>query len=68
LNLDEKELEEAWRHFKSAEETGAVLVMILGVHHISSLIRSEETLDFYKLPGFNENFRKTRVEDITVLL
>lgn len=42
--------------------------MIEGIHHISLLISSEKTLEFYKLLGFQENFRKERKEDIVVLL
>ena len=42
--------------------------MILGIHHISLLISSEKTLDFYKLLGFMEVFRKERVNDTVVLL
>lgn len=42
--------------------------MIESIHHISILISSENSLDFYKLLGFTEIFRKERSNDIVVLL
>lgn len=42
--------------------------MVEGIHHISLLISSEKTLEFYKLLGFQESYRKERKEDIVVLL
>lgn len=42
--------------------------MIESVHHISVLISSEKSLDFYKLLGFTECFRKERKNDTVVLL
>ena len=42
---------------------------ITGIHHVSLLISSEETLDFYKdVLGFTESFRKERENDCVVLL
>nr|WP_297703731.1 hypothetical protein [uncultured Butyrivibrio sp.] len=42
--------------------------MIAEVHHISILIRSEETIEFYKILGFREILRKSRDNDIVVIL
>ena len=42
--------------------------MIEGIHHISLLISSEKTLEFYKLLGFQESYRKERKNDTVVLL
>ena len=42
--------------------------MIEGIHHISLLVSSEKTLEFYKLLGFQESYRKERKEDKVVLL
>ena len=42
--------------------------MMEGIHHISLLISSEKTLEFYKLLGFKESYRKERKNDIVVLL
>ena len=42
--------------------------MINSIHHIAILISSEQTLEFYKLLGFNEILRKARANDTVVLL
>ena len=42
--------------------------MIEAVHHISLLVSSERTLEFYRLLGFNEIFRKERLKDKVVLM
>ncbi len=42
--------------------------MITGVQHIALLISSEECLNFYKILGFAETFRKERKADTVVLL
>jgi glyoxylase I family protein len=42
--------------------------MIEGIHHVSMLISSEDTLSFYKVLGFTESFRKERQNDKIVLL
>jgi glyoxylase I family protein len=42
--------------------------MITGIHHVSLLISSEGSLDFYKLLGFKEILRKERKTDTVVLL
>lgn len=42
--------------------------MITAVHHIALIISKEEYLDFYKLLGFTEVFRKTRTYDTVVLM
>lgn len=41
---------------------------ILGLHHVSLLISSEECLEFYKKLGFEESYRKQRANDCIVLL
>ena len=40
----------------------------MGIHHVSLLVSSEKTLEFYKLLGFIESFRKVRKTDKVVLL
>ena len=42
--------------------------MITGIHHVSLLISSEECLNFYKVLGFSESYRKQRANDCIVLL
>lgn len=42
--------------------------MITAVHHIAIIISKEEHLDFYRLLGFTEVFRKERSYDTAVLL
>ena len=42
--------------------------MITAVHHIAIIISKEEHLNFYKLLGFSEVFRKVRTYDTAVLL
>ncbi len=42
--------------------------MITGLHHISMISSSEESVDFYKRLGFEEFFRKKRNSDTVVLL
>ena len=42
--------------------------MITGLHHISMISSSEESVDFYKRLGFKEFFRKKRNYDTVVLL
>lgn len=42
--------------------------MISAVHHIAIIISKEEHLEFYKLLGFQEVFRKERSYDTAVLL
>ena len=42
--------------------------MFTGIHHISILVSTEESIDFYKKLGFVESFRKIRKTDIIVLL
>ena len=40
--------------------------MITAVHHIALIISKEEHLDFYRLLGFQESFRKERKYDVAV--
>lgn len=42
--------------------------MITGVHHISIIASCEKSVDFYKLIGFKEVFRKNRDYDTVVIL
>lgn len=42
--------------------------MITQVHHIALIISSEQSLEFYKLLGFSESFRKVRSYDTVVLM
>lgn len=42
--------------------------MISGLHHIAIIVSSERSLEFYKLLGFTESFRKKRKYDTAVLL
>ena len=42
--------------------------MITAVHHIALIISSESCLEFYKLLGFQESFRKERSYDTVVLM
>ena len=41
---------------------------IVGLHHVSLLVSSEECLDFYKALGFEESYRRARQSDTVVLL
>ena len=42
--------------------------MIKGIHHVAIIVSSEASVDFYKMLGFNESFRKEREYDTIVLL
>ncbi len=42
--------------------------MITSIHHVALLISSEKCLEFYKILGFTESFRKQRKDDSVVLL
>lgn len=42
--------------------------MIIGIHHIAMIVRSEDTVDFYSKLGFKECLRKERRYDTVVLL
>ena len=42
--------------------------MIKNIHHISILISAEKTVDFYKILGFTEKYRKLRNNDVVILL
>lgn len=42
--------------------------MITQVHHIALIVSSERCLDFYRLLGFQESFRKVRKYDVAVLM
>lgn len=42
--------------------------MITGLHHIALIVSCEKALDFYKLLGFKETFRKIRNNDTIVLM
>lgn len=42
--------------------------MITGLHHIAIIVSSERSLEFYKLLGFTETFRKKRKYDTAVLM
>lgn len=42
--------------------------MINGLHHIAIIVSSERSLDFYRLLGFTETFRKKRKYDTAVLM
>ena len=41
---------------------------ITGLHHIAIIVSSERSLEFYKLLGFTESFRKKRKHDTVVLM
>ena len=47
---------------------GRVRQLISAVHHIAIIISKEEHLNFYKLLGFSEVFRKERSYDVAVLM
>lgn len=42
--------------------------MITAVHHIAIIVSSENSLEFYRLLGFTETFRKKRKYDTAVLM
>ena len=42
--------------------------MITGLHHIAIIVSSERSLEFYRLLGFTESFRKIRKYDTAVLM
>lgn len=42
--------------------------MITQVHHIAMIVSSERVLDFYRMLGFSESFRKVRKYDTAVLM
>ncbi len=42
--------------------------MITAVHHIALIVSSEDCLEFYRLLGFREIFRKVREYDVVVLM
>lgn len=42
--------------------------MISSVHHIAIIVSSERSLEFYRLLGFTETFRKVRKYDTAVLM
>ena len=42
--------------------------MITAVHHIAIIVSSERSLEFYRLLGFIETFRKKRKYDTAVLM
>lgn len=42
--------------------------MITHVHHIALIVSSERSLEFYRLLGFQELFRKVRAYDVVVLM
>ena len=42
--------------------------MITGLHHIAIIVSSERSIDFYRLLGFQETFRKKRKYDTAVLM
>ncbi len=42
--------------------------MITGVHHIAIIVRSDRSLEFYRLLGFTETFREKRKHDTAVLM
>lgn len=42
--------------------------MITEIHHVSILVSSEKTIEFYKVLGFEESLRKLRKNDTVVLL
>lgn len=42
--------------------------MITQVHHIALIVSSDRCLEFYKLLGFKESFRKERKYDTAVLM
>ena len=42
--------------------------MITRAHHIALIVSSEHSLDFYRLLGFTETYRKVRKYDTAVLM
>ena len=42
--------------------------MITRAHHVALIVSSEHSLDFYRLLGFQESFRKERKYDTAVLM
>ena len=42
--------------------------MIKAIHHIAIIVTSEHSLEFYRLLGFRETFRKAREYDTIVLM
>ena len=42
--------------------------MIQGIHHIAIIIESIKSIEFYRLLGFEETFRKVRKTDTIVLM
>ncbi len=42
--------------------------MITAVHHIAIIVSAERSLEFYRLLGFTETFRKKRKYDTVVLM
>ena len=42
--------------------------MITGLHHIAIIVSGERSLEFYRLLGFTETFRKKRNYDTVVLM
>lgn len=42
--------------------------MITTIHHVAIIVSSDKCLEFYRLLGFNEFFRKTRKRDTVVLM
>lgn len=42
--------------------------MITSIHHIAIIVSCERSLDFYKVLGFTEKFRKKREFDTVVLM
>ena len=42
--------------------------MVTALHHVSLIVSSEKTVDFYKKLGFEEVFRKERKTDSVVIL
>lgn len=42
--------------------------MIKQIHHVALIVSSERCLEFYKLLGFKETFRKQRLYDTVVLM
>lgn len=57
-----------WRGKEKAQEDGEDEPMITAVHHIAIIVSSERSLDFYRLLGFQETFRKKRKYDTAVLM
>lgn len=42
--------------------------MIKQIHHIALVLSSEKNLEFYRILGFQETFRKVRKYDLVVLM